>query len=42
VKVKLMRCNGMTHGFMTAIGLIRRATIYFELVAEEIRKMTGE
>ena len=42
VKVKLMRCNGMTHGFLTAIGLIRRATMYFEEIAGEIRKMTGE
>jgi acetyl esterase len=42
VKVKLMRCNGMTHGFLTAIGLIKRATLYFEEIAREIRKMTGE
>jgi acetyl esterase len=39
VKVKLMRCNGMTHGFLTAIGVIRRATTYFEEIAGEIRKM---
>jgi acetyl esterase len=39
VKVKLMRCNGMVHGFLSMIGLIRRATQYFEQVTEEIRKM---
>ena len=39
VKVKLMRCNGMTHGFLSVMGLIRRATGYFEEVAEEIRRM---
>jgi acetyl esterase len=42
VKVKLMRCNGMTHGFLSTIGLIRRATMYFEQAAEEIRRMAGE
>ncbi len=41
VKVQLMRCNGMVHGFLSMIGLIRRSTIYFEQVAEEIRKMVG-
>ena len=41
-KVKLMRCNGMVHGFLSMIGLIKRATIYFEDVAGEIRKMLGE
>ncbi len=41
VKVKLMRCNGMVHGFLSMIGLIRRATQYFEQVAEEIRKMVA-
>jgi acetyl esterase len=39
VKVKLMRCNGMIHGFISMIGLIKRATIYFEEVAEEIKRM---
>jgi acetyl esterase len=39
VKVKLMRCNGMTHGFMSEIGLIKRATLYFEEIAGEIRRM---
>jgi hypothetical protein len=42
VKVKLMHCNGMVHGFLSMIGLIKRATIYFEDVAGEIRKMVGE
>jgi len=41
VKVKLMRCNGMVHGFLSTIGLIKRATQYFEQVAEEIRKMAA-
>jgi len=42
VKVKLIRCNGMVHGFLSMIGLIKRATLYFEDVAGEIRKMVGE
>lgn len=41
VKVKLMRCNGMTHGFLSIIGLIRRATMYFEEVAGEIKRMAA-
>jgi acetyl esterase len=41
VKVKLMRCNGMVHGFLSMIGLIKRATKYFEQVAGEIRKMVA-
>jgi acetyl esterase len=39
VKVQLMRCNGMIHGFLSMIGLIKRATLYFEQAVEEIRKM---
>jgi acetyl esterase len=39
VKVKLMRCNGMTHGFLSTSGLIRRATLYFEEIAGEIKRM---
>jgi len=39
VKVQLMRCNGMVHGFLSMIVLIKRATQYFEQAAEEIRKM---
>jgi acetyl esterase len=42
VKVQLMRCNGMVHGFLSVIGMIKWATQYFEQVAEEIRKMAGE
>lgn len=42
VKVKLMRCNGMVHGFVSTIGLIKRATMYMEQVAEEIMRMVGE
>ena len=42
VKVQLMRCNGMVHGFLSSIGLIKRATQYFEQVAEEIRKMVED
>ena len=41
VKVQLMRCNGMVHGFLRTIGLIKRATQYFEQVASEIRKMVA-
>ncbi|MGA2504792.1 MAG: alpha/beta hydrolase [Anaerolineales bacterium] len=41
VNVKLMRCNGMTHGFLSSIGLIRRATLYFGEIAGEIRKMAA-
>jgi acetyl esterase len=41
VKVQLMRCNGMVHGFLSTIGLIMRATQYFEQVAAEIRKMAA-
>jgi acetyl esterase len=28
VKVRLMRCNGMVHGFLGTVGLIKRATQY--------------
>jgi acetyl esterase len=41
VKVKLIRCNGMVHGFLSTIGLIKRASQYFEQVAEEIRSMAA-
>jgi acetyl esterase len=41
VPVKLMRCNGMIHGFLSLAGLIRRATGYFEQVVVEIRRMAG-
>jgi acetyl esterase len=41
VPVKLMRCNGMMHGFLSLTGLIRRATQYFDQAVVEIRRMTG-
>ncbi len=41
VQVKLMRCNGMLHGFLSMVGLIRRATLYFEQVAQEVKKMVA-
>jgi acetyl esterase len=41
VPVKLMRCNGMIHGFLSLAGLIRRATGYFEDVVVEIRTLVG-
>jgi acetyl esterase len=41
VKVMLMRCNGMVHGFLSMVGLIKRATQYFEQVAVEIRKIAA-
>ena len=31
--------GGMAHGFMSTIGLIKRARLYFEEIAQEIRKM---
>jgi acetyl esterase len=42
VKVQLIRCNGMVHGFLSMIGLFRRATMYFEQIAEEISKMVAD
>jgi acetyl esterase len=42
VKVKLMRCNGMVHGFLSLVGLIKRATQYFEQAAGEVRKMVED
>jgi acetyl esterase len=39
VKVKLMRCNGMVHGFLSAVGLVKRGVQYFEQAAAEIRRM---
>jgi len=41
VPVKLMRCNGMVHGFLSLAGLIRRATQYFDQACVEIRRMAG-
>jgi acetyl esterase len=42
VEVKLMRCNGMVHGFLSMLGLFRRATRYFDQIAEEISRMVGD
>jgi hypothetical protein len=36
-----MHCNGMIQGFLSMIGLIKRATGYFEQAAGEIRKMVA-
>jgi acetyl esterase len=41
VPVKLMRCNGTIHGFLSTLGLIQRANKYFELICEEIKRMEG-
>ena len=41
VPVTLMRCNGMNHGFLTTVGLIRRSEIYFDQIAEYIKEMTS-
>ena len=37
-----MRCNGMIHGFLSMIGLIRRATGYFEQAAGKFRSWAAE
>jgi hypothetical protein len=37
----LMRCNGMNHGFLTTVGLIRRSEIYFDQIAKIIKEMTS-
>ena len=39
--VRLLRCNGMIHGFLSLAGLIRRATGYFDQVIVEIRSLAG-
>jgi acetyl esterase/lipase len=41
VPVTLMRCNGMNHGFLTTVGLIRRSEIYFAQISEQIKKMSS-
>ena len=41
VPVKLMRCNGMIHGFLSLMGLLHRATGYFDQVVTEIRQLAG-
>jgi hypothetical protein len=42
VPVKLMRCNGMVHGFLSTPGLIRRSTLYFDQVVAEIRNLVAQ
>lgn len=39
VKVRLMRCNGVVHGFFSTAGLIHRATQYFHQVVREAREV---
>ena len=39
VPVKLIRCNGMVHGFLSMLGMVKRAEIYFDQVVAEIKKM---
>ena len=39
VKVKLMRCNGMVHGFLSSLGLVKRGVQYFDEIILEIQKM---
>jgi len=39
VPVKLLRCNGMVHGFLSTPGLIRRSTLYFDQVVAEVRNL---
>jgi acetyl esterase len=42
VPVKVMRCNGMVHGFLSTPGLIRRSTLYFDQVVAEIRNLVAQ
>ena len=41
VPVTLMRCNGMVHGFLSLVGVIRRATLYFDEIAAEIPRLAA-
>lgn len=41
VRVVLLRCNGMIHGFLSMVGLIRRAGKYFEQVTAEIARLAS-
>ncbi len=41
VPVTLLRGNGMIHDFFYLVGLIQRATQYFDEVVAEVRKMAG-
>lgn len=39
VKTILLRCNGMTHGFLSMAGVIRRSEIYFDQVIGRIEEL---
>jgi acetyl esterase len=39
VPVRLMRCSGMIHGFLSLVGLVKRSTVYFNSACTEIRRM---
>jgi acetyl esterase len=39
VPVRLMRCNGMVHGFASMIGFLRRATLHMDAACWELRRM---
>jgi len=39
VPVQLIRCNGVTHGFLSTIGLIQRSTRYFHQVIAALQKI---
>jgi acetyl esterase len=41
VPVTLMRCNGMIHGFLSLVGFIRRATLYFDRIVAEMRRLVA-
>jgi acetyl esterase len=41
VPVKLLRCNGMVHGFLSMLGMVKRAEIYFDQVIAEIKRMVA-
>jgi acetyl esterase len=41
VAATVMRCNGMIHGFLSTVGLIRRATLHFEQVIDWIRAIVS-
>ena len=41
VPVQLIRCNGMTHGFLSTLGLIHRSTRYFHQVIAALQKMVS-
>ncbi len=40
--VKLIRCNGMQHGFLSMVGLIRRVDFYFKQIIEELGVLSGD